>query len=529
MAVDLKTIFAGPVQSGKRFIDLMSDWFPPGQPVAPQAPAGTQLRERDYPVGYNIVVQPRAEEEISFQTLRDLARFWWLLNTVIETRKDQIAAVRWSVKPKLLPGESQLDYKTRAADVAGIDQVTSWLERPDGRLAWHPWLRKLAHDRLILDAVAIFPRRSQGRVMLDLVQGETIKILIDSEGRLPAPPSKAYQQYLKGLPALDFTTDELRYYMRTPRSDHIYGYPPVEQIIDIVNLALRRMVYKTSYYTEGNLPEAIIQLPENWPIDKIRQFSEWWNSVLAGQVDQRRKAFFIPTIGGDKAISYPKQDAIKDEMDDFLSRAICFTFSVSPQALVAMMNRATAQTAAEAAKAEGLQPELDYVKSIMDDAISYAFERPDLEFAWQEDVEPDLLKRAQIQEIKIKAAINTPNEIRAENGDDPVEGGDELGTITAQGFVPISISSQPPPAPVIQPGGNGNGNGKKPSAKDDAQKVRGRAVQAFHSERAKRILASTTRLTSRYLARQGQEAAKQLAASFQAHALLPPPKSKKEK
>src|SRR5258708_269811 len=111
---DMKTIFAGPVQSAKRFIDLASDWFSPMQPVSPQAPIGTPPRERDFPTGYNIATQPRAEEEISFQTLRELARFWWLLNTVIETRKDQIAAVRWNVKPRQFPGEPQLDFKQRA-------------------------------------------------------------------------------------------------------------------------------------------------------------------------------------------------------------------------------------------------------------------------------------------------------------------------------------------------------------------------------------------------------------------------------
>jgi len=518
----VRPVYTGPVTAMKEFIELTSNWFSPQQPIAPQAPPGTPARQRDYPVGYNINIVPRGNEEITFAQLRDLASLWDLLALVIETRKDQVASVPWTIRPKELPGESKLEYKDRIDTVPGIETVTRWLARPDGQLLWHPWIRKLVHEHLVLDAVCVLPRKAVGHTLLDIIDGSTIAIKIDSEGRRPPPPSVAYQQVLKGLPAIDFTTDELRYYMRSPRADRIYGYSPVEQIIYITNLAVRRAMYKIGYYTEGNLPEAIIQLPENWPIDKIRQFSEWWNSVLAGQVDQRRKAFFIPTIGGEKAISYPKQDAIKDEMDEWLARVVCYAFSVSPQAFVREMNRATAQTAVEQAKTEGLQPLLNFLKEIFDDLIAVCYDRPDLEFYWQEDIEPDLLKRAQIQALKVEKALSTPNEMREENGDDPVEGGDELGVVTGTGFVPLSAAKdladaaieakKNPPAPMVA--GNANGNGKKP----DVAK-RGRVANRIASDRAKRTLAHTTKLTARFLARQGREAAQQLSAALTQHAL----------
>ncbi len=531
----VRPIYAGPITAAKQFIDLASSWFSPQQPVSPQAPPGTPPRQRDYPVGYNIQIGPRAEEEITFSQLRDLARLWDLLALVIETRKDQVSSVPWTIRAKQLPGESKLEYKDRADTVPGIEAVTKWLERPDGQLLWHPWIRKLVHEHLVIDAVCVLPRPGVGHRLLDVIDGATIALKIDSEGRRPQPPSVAYQQILKGLPAIDFTTNELRYYMRSPRADRIYGYSPVEQIIYITNLAVRRAMYKIGYYTEGNLPEAIIQLPENWPIDKIRQFSEWWNSVLAGQVDQRRKAFFIPTIGGEHAISYPKQDAIKDEMDEWLARVVCYAFSVSPQAFVREMNRATAQTAVEQAKTEGLQPLLNYLKEIFDDLIAMCYERPDLEFYWQEDIEPDLLKRAQIQALKVEKLLSTPNEMREENGDDPVEGGDELGVVTATGFVPLSAAAdlaaaaveakKNPPHPLIAGNGNGNGNGKKPDNRNVEK--RGRLARRLASDRAKRTLAHTTKLTARFLARQGQEAAKQLSAALAQHALPSGKRAKK--
>lgn len=531
----VRPAFTGPVASAKQFIELASSWFGPQQPITPQAPPGTPPRALDYPAGYNIQTTPRPDEPITFPMLRQMAELWDVLTIVIQTREDQVVSVPWKIRAKQLPGESKLEYKDRAKTVPGIEKVTQWLGCPDGRLQWDAWIRRVVHEHLVIDAICVVPIKRPDRVLLDVINGETITIKVDSEGRRPRPPSVAYQQILKGIPAIDFTTDELRYYMRSARADHIYGYSPVEQLTYTINLAVRRAMYKIGYYTEGNLPEAIIQLPENWPIDKIRQFSEWWNSVLSGQVDQRRKAFFIPTIGGEKAISYPKQDAIKDEMDPWLARVVCYAFSVSPQAFVEMMNRATAQTANEQAKTEGLQPLLIYLRGILNDLISIYYERPDLEFAWQEDIEPDLMKRAQIQALKVEKGIATPNEIREENGDDPVEGGDELGFVTASGFVPLSQAvalaeaeveaKKNPPAPVVANNGNansnGNGNGKKPDAG-----VQKRRVERERSDRAKRILASTTKLTARFLARQGQEAARQLAESFASHAL---PSGKKDK
>src|SRR6266478_593043 len=130
--------------------------------------------------------------------------------------------------------------------------LTDRLQRPDGHTLWHPWIRKLVHEHLVIDAVCLYPVRFGGQMALDLIDGATLKILIDSEGRHPLPPSAAYQQIIKGIPMATLRADELFYHMRTPRANHIYGFSPVEQIIYTINFALRRAMYKLAYYTEGN-------------------------------------------------------------------------------------------------------------------------------------------------------------------------------------------------------------------------------------------------------------------------------------
>ena len=75
-------------------------WFGPQQPLAPQAPPEVKGRQWDYPFGVNISYVPRGDAALSFNGLRALADALPLLRAVIETRKDQIAGLNWTVRAR---------------------------------------------------------------------------------------------------------------------------------------------------------------------------------------------------------------------------------------------------------------------------------------------------------------------------------------------------------------------------------------------------------------------------------------------
>src|SRR5208337_2452549 len=77
--------------------DPSQDFFGPGLPLPPLAPPSAAGRQFDYPVGYNLLVTPRGDLPISFLDLRNLAQNCDLVRLVIETRKDQIAKMNWSI------------------------------------------------------------------------------------------------------------------------------------------------------------------------------------------------------------------------------------------------------------------------------------------------------------------------------------------------------------------------------------------------------------------------------------------------
>ena len=427
-------------------------FFGPGQP---QEPGAQQIAGRrfDYQVGYNFRLSPRNDELISFSQLRALADGYDLLRLVIETRKDQIEALDFSIKKR---GAEKPGKKSDGPD-ATAQKIEAFFRYPDQQHTWQTWLRMLLEDLFVIDAPVIYPRMTRGGDLysLDIIDGATIKLVLDDGGRTPPPPDVAYQQVIKGLPAVDYSRDELLYLARNLRSWKVYGYSPVEQVIATVNIALRRQVSQLQYYSEGNIPEALVGVPATWNPDQIRQFQEYWDSILEGNTAQRRHAKFIP---GDIAKNYvpTREPVLKDEYDEWLARIVCFAFSIPPTQFVKQQNRATAETAMQQAKEEGIAPLLKYIKSFMDMIISRYFKQPGYEFSWRDDEQIDPLAQAQTNDYKLRNGSKTINEVRADDGLDPLPDGDEPMIYTASGPVLLADVLDPPePDPSTMIGHNG--------------------------------------------------------------------------
>ena len=381
-------------------------WFGPLDPLPPMAPAETAGRQFDYPAGYNIASQPRQAEPVTFEQLRGLADGYDLMRLVIETRKDQLARLAWRFRP-------------RAAGVVATDdprlaELEAFFNNPDREHGWDGWLRMVVEDMLVIDAATLYPRRTlAGRLYaLEPVDGATIKRVLDDRGRTPEAPAPAYQQVLKGLPAVNYSADQLLYLPRNPRANRVYGFSPVEQVVMTVNIAMRRQLHQLQYYTEGSVPEALIGVPENWTPEQIGQFQAYWDALLEGNTAQRRHARFVPaTIS--RSFVQTKEAGLKDDYDEWLARLVCFAFSVTPQGLVREMNRATAETSQRQALQEGLVPLMRWVKQMIDRIVSEQFGYPDLEFQWRDESDHDPLTQAKINQIYVACGVLKPDEVRA--------------------------------------------------------------------------------------------------------------------
>ena len=185
----------------------------------------------------------------------------------------------------------------------------------------------LLEDMLVIDAATLYPRFSRGGSLysLDVIDGATIKPLIGEDGRAPEPPDPAYQQILKGVPAADFSTEELIYLPRNVRAHRLYGMSPVEQIALTVNIALRRDAATLDYYKTGSTPDAFATLPKEWTADQIRSFQDYFDALMSGNLARRRMTKFMPA---DFKLIEARQPPLKDQYDEWLARIICYAFSV---------------------------------------------------------------------------------------------------------------------------------------------------------------------------------------------------------
>ncbi len=383
----------------------------------------------DYPVGVNTIYTPRSYEAISFAELRRLADAHDITRLAIETRKDQLERLDWAIRVK--------SARTARPDAASrVAAVAEFWRRPDGERSFATWLRALMEDLLVLDAPVLELRRNRGGALigLDIVDGATIKLLVDETGRRPRPPAPAYEQVIKGRPWKLLTSDELLYLPRNPRPHKAYGFGPVEQIVMTVNIALRRQVMQLQHFTEGNVPPGLLNAPDGWNVEQISQFQEWFDSVLAGNTGSRTRLVWGPSGARYQAF---KEAPYKDDFDEWLARIVCYAFSLPPTAFIRQMNRATAESSQDTAATEGLAPLMLWVKRLADHVTQDLLGHPDLEFAWGDLTPADPAEQAKIIDTYVRDGVYAVNEARELLGLDPVPGGDQPMIYGTQGAVAL--------------------------------------------------------------------------------------------
>lgn len=163
-------------------------------------------------------------------------------------------------------------------------------------------------SKLVTDAPALEVRQNRGGdiIALDYVDGATFKVLIDDTGRRPLPPAPAYEQVIHGRPwvlATEGRVDseyrdkplfdqQIIYMPRNPRGAHGYGFPPVEQILITINTALRRETMQLAHFTNSNVPAGMATSPEGWSPDQVKQYQDWFDNLLSGNLGERTKVIW---------------------------------------------------------------------------------------------------------------------------------------------------------------------------------------------------------------------------------------------
>lgn len=405
-----------------------SNWPSALQPISPIAPRGSEPLGINLWMGQNLNYTPRMDAEYTAAQLKSLAMYD-MVRVIIENVKDQLCYTPWQIQRRQLPGETQTERKKKEQGDPNIVNLSRFFEYPDNENDWSTWLRPLVEDMLVIDAASVLVRKTYDNNVAELrvVPGESITRYIDDNGYTPLPPDPAYAQLWEGIPRVNLSTDQLVYrprniVRRNTMSSQLYGMPPVEQAATWCETGALRLGFQKAYYTDGSIPGLIHVVPADATPEKIAEVMHGLNNELAGNLWKRQQWQMVQGFqkdGKPDQIIFSKERLLSDPFDDLLIRCLCFAFGTSPQRLMKMMNRASAQQTQESADVEGYWPFLMWLKyAVIDYIIQRKFGLVDYEMSFDPRKETDVLKLAQADASDVNAGIVSRNEVRDKRGMD---------------------------------------------------------------------------------------------------------------
>lgn len=429
--------------------------FGPGMPITPGAinpldPAtGRPMPRRyEYQVAQNInITETRL---VPFKTLRAAADQIDILRRCIEVTKSKLTGLEWDIvlgqdASEKIVAEIGGDHvramaQARENFTEEINRLRAFWENPDkaNGLTWTDWLMIAAEEILVIDAWAVYPQPSVGGDLygFQILDGSTIKPLIDDRGMRPLPPNAAFQQILYGFPRSEFsandddpkadgefTADDLAYMVRNRRSISVYGFSPVERALPLADIYLRRQQWLRAEYTDGVLPELMFTTDEDWGNnpDLLRAYENILNDDLAGQTEQRKRARLLPK-GLAPVVNEGYGEKFKDTLDDYLITSICGHFGVQPGEIGfapkgGLGGAGYEDGRAETAEAIGIQPLAQWIsKMVTNLSYTYLGMPRELEFRLMTSKRLDNESSARKAQIEVTSAGKTINERRSELG-----------------------------------------------------------------------------------------------------------------
>lgn len=430
------------------------------RPDPGQLPDATKEAEDDplrfqFQWGTNINYVPRTGYGTPFALLRSMAAAGTVIGLCVQCRKDQMAALDWDFAPK--------DKKNKKLEKQ-IEQARTFFARPDKVTNFKTYVQVMVDEILTIDALSIYRRRNRGGGLYgyEIIDGSTIKVLLDPDGKTPLPPDIAYRQIIHGIPITggDLTVDQLMYRPKTVRTWTPYGMSPIEMALLIATADLNRTVFNLSYFTEGNIPEALVGVPNQWSPKQISQFNAYWDLVLKGDPKNRSKLRFVTETMAKTVHEFRKPD-FTTAYDLWLLKLQCACFGVTPSEIgfTDDVNKATSKSQGDVNQRRGVKPMANFIKAILDEMLATDLGLPDLEATWSGGEGEDALTQAKIVDLGIRNGRIQLNDQRALDGAATIP---DLppGLVTPQGFTPFAEPE--PPEPKLPPHAGPGAPGEPP-------------------------------------------------------------------
>ena len=494
--------------------------FSPGMPIIPGAinPVGDSgrpdPRRYEYQVAQNINITET--KLVPFKTLRAAADQIDILRRCIEVIKSKVVGLDWDIVLAEDASEKLINEiggtRVRAMNEArnryteDITRLRSFWEQPDkaNGIVFADWLNIALEEVLVIDALAIWPQKAVNGDLygLQILDGSTIKPLIDDRGMRPMPPYPAFQQILYGFPRSEFTapteiettdgeftSDELSYLIKNRRTTSVYGYSPTERALALADIYLRRQQWLRAEYTDGVTPELLMKTDANFGNnpDLLRAYENIFNDELAGQTEQRKRVRLLPT--GMEPVQFDGYgERFKDTLDNYLVHSICGHYGVLPSEIGFSAKGGLGQSGLQEGEAMsgemlGANPTVIWLSKMLTN-LSYVYlgMPRELEFKFMPSKRDDAESKARSRDIELKNGSITLNELRSESGRSLIEtpeadmplilAGASAYYVTQDGLVAFDSTRSGDEAPILEDGSVADVPNEEPEPEEgEAQKA----------------------------------------------------------
>lgn len=242
-----------------------------------------------------------------------------------------------------------------------------------------------------------------------------------------------YWQYTYKYPApapIPFSDREIVYGMMSPRSFGPYGFSPLQSLQRILNVLVTQTLHAEKFYGEGGVPPGILALM-NMDLSQFKIWQAYFYEEVAG--NPHRIPMINPGMGGDaKWISFsPTQKDIQFlESQEWWLKVVAGVMKVNFNELgiTDTVNRATSEEQSQIFQRRSIRPLLDLIEWIINLEIMqelWAMGMSGTKFKFIPEADSfEKSRRATIHTQQATLGLKTINEIRKEEGDEPVEWGD---------------------------------------------------------------------------------------------------------
>ena len=420
---------------------------------------------------------------VSYDSLRRVSYQLGLVSAILNTRINQVAAFAQPFRASRQLGfvirHKDDNHQVTEAEAKAIARIETMIMEtgfgsnpftPIPRDSFENFLRKVTRDSLTYDQMCfeIVPDTNGRPYEFRAVDAATIRLAANFEGYKGSGPKtfssnlftdrwkKVYGnefsvssegiytiQLMHGRIENIFTNQDMAFCLRNPRTDtwvNGYGFSEIEMTLNTVMGMLYGEEYNRRFFTQGAAPKGILNIKgDNISPEELEAFRRQWYQQISGV----ENAWKTPVIQAD-GMEYQTLQSSNSDMQfhqwmEYLLKVLCSVFLIDPSEINFDIGASSGGSGTpmfeskhewkiKHSRDKGLRPLLrfiarqisKYVIDPLDSRLYFDFVGLD-ELSEQERIE--LLE-------KRSSSYMTVNEVRAEEGLDPIAGGDIVNSPT---------------------------------------------------------------------------------------------------